>query len=198
MNKEPQQWLADFSTKAQKLEKKYQEQNVYLQQHVYYFTREGHPWTRNIADPLLSFLYRYSTRFEDIAAAYELVHSLYAFYETQNDPVALMKCDMVILSVYFFLNVKCLKKEIMELYQHAIPIFEAFYDQLNEEEKSPGMSFYDFQSFITSEYANEPPFIPVSRFFEEYENRMQMLHRFKAEADMSLPLNSVISYFENH
>ncbi len=72
MNKEPQQWLADFSTKAQKLEKKYQEQNVYLQQHVYYFTREGHPWTRNIADPLLSFLYRYSTRFEDIAAAYEL------------------------------------------------------------------------------------------------------------------------------
>ncbi len=109
-----------------------------------------------------------------------------------------MKCDMVILSVYFFLNVKCLKKEIMELYQHAIPIFEAFYDQLNEEEKSLGMSFYDFQSFITSEYANEPPFIPVSRFFEEYENRMQMLHRFKAEADMSLPLNSVISYFENH
>lgn len=198
MNKEPQQWLADFSTKAQKLEKKYQEQNVYLQQHVYYFTREGHPWTRNIADPLLSFLYRYSTRFEDIAAAYELARSLYAFYETQNDPVALMKCDMVILSVYFFLNVKCLKKEIMELYQHAIPIFEAFYDQLNEEEKSLGMSFYDFQSFITSEYANEPPFIPVSRFFEEYENRMQMLHRFKSEADMSLPLNSVISYFENH
>ena len=56
---------------------------------------------------LLSFLYRYSTRFEDIAAAYELARSLYAFYETQNDPVALMKCDMVILSVYFFLNVKC-------------------------------------------------------------------------------------------
>lgn len=55
MNKEPQQWLADFSTKAQKLEKKYQEQSAYLQQHVYYFTREGHPWTKNVADPLLSF-----------------------------------------------------------------------------------------------------------------------------------------------
>lgn len=35
----------------------------------------------------------------------------------------------------------------------------------NEEEKSMGMSFYDFQSVITSEYANDPPFISASQFF---------------------------------
>ena len=41
MNKEPQQWLADFSTKAQKLEKKYQEQNVYLQQQFIILQEKG-------------------------------------------------------------------------------------------------------------------------------------------------------------
>lgn len=197
MNKEPQQWLADFSAKAQKLEEKYQEQNAYLKRHVYYFTKEGQPWTREVAEPLLSFLYRYSTRFEDIEAAYELAQSLYAFFEDLNDPVSLMKCDMVLLSVYYFLNVTCLKDKILRLCQHAIPIFEAFYDQLNEEEKSMGMSFYDFQSVITSEYVNDPPFISASQFFYEYDRRMKMIRRFRAEADMSLPLNAALPYFEN-
>lgn len=94
MEKEPEQWLADFKQKSQILEKKYQENNAYLEQHVYYFTREKHPWQRSIADPLLSFLYRFSTRFEDTEAAYELAQSLQEYYKTQDDEVALMKCDV--------------------------------------------------------------------------------------------------------
>ena len=197
MDKDPQQWLADFSKKAQKLEKKYQEQNAYLKRHVYYFTKERQPWTRETADPLLSFLYRYSTRFEDIEAAYELARSLYVFYEELEDPVSLMKCDMVLLSVYYFLNVSCLKARILELCYHAIPIFEEYYDQLTEEEKSMGMTFYDFQSVITAEYANEPPFISIDQFFEEYDRRMKILRRLRSEADMSLPLNTALPYFAN-
>lgn len=73
------------------------------------------PWERSVADPLLSFLYRYSTRFEDIEAAYELAISLQMFYEMLNDEVALMKCDMIKLTVYFFLDIVHLKKEISTL-----------------------------------------------------------------------------------
>lgn len=135
MNKEPKQWLADFKQKARILEEKYQENNVYLKQHVYYFTREGHPWERSVADPLLSFLYRYSTRFEDIEAAYELAISLQMFYEMLNDEVALMKCDMIKLTVYFFLDIVHLKKEISALCYRGIQVFEKHYEELIRKKK---------------------------------------------------------------
>ncbi len=197
MDKEPRQWIRDFAEKSQELERKYRENNAYLMRHVYYFTREHHPWEKAVADPLLSFLYRYSTRFEDIEAAYELAQSLFAFYDSRNDPVALMKCDMIMLTVYFFLDTVHLKGRISERCTHAIGIFEQFYDQLNEEEKSMGMSFYDYQAVFSSEYLNEAPLVSTGRLFDEYENRMKMLKRFRAEADMDLPLNQALPYFEN-
>lgn len=197
MDKEPRLWIRDFAEKSQELERKYRENNAYLMRHVYYFTREHHPWEKAVADPLLSFLYRYSTRFEDIEAAYELAQSLFAFYDSWNDLVALMKCDMIILTVYFFLDTVHLKGRISERCTHAIGIFEQFYDQLNEEEKSMGMSFYDYQAVFSSEYLNEAPFPSAGQLFEEYENRLKMLRRFRAEADMELPLNQILPYFEN-
>lgn len=136
MNKEPQQWLMDFKEKSYVLEEKYRENNAYLKKHVYYFTREGYSWTKEIADSLLSFLYRYSTRFEDIEAAYELAQSLRIFYETLEDLVALMKCDMIVLNVYLFLDAVHLKGEILTICQRAIQIFEEHYEELNEEEKA--------------------------------------------------------------
>lgn len=197
MNKEPQQWLMDFKEKSYVLEEKYRENNAYLKKHVYYFTREGYSWTKEIADPLLSFLYRYSTRFEDIEAAYELAQSLRVFYETLEDSVALMKCDMIVLNVYLFLDAVHLKGEILTICHRAIQIFEEHYEELNEEEKSMGMSFYDFQSVASSEYPDEAPFLSAQQIFEEYDNRMRMLRRFQKEADMELPLNQILPYFEN-
>ena len=168
-----------------------------MKQHVYYFTREGHPWERSVADPLLSFLYRYSTRFEDIEAAYELAISLQMFYEMLNDEVALMKCDMIKLTVYFFLDIVHLKKEISALCYRGIQVFEKHYEELDQEEKSMGLSFYDFQSVMSSEYPDKEPLLSTDEIFTEHENRMKMLRRFWKEADMELPLNQVIPYFEN-
>lgn len=197
MDKEPEQWLADFKQKAQILEQKYQENNAYLERHVYYYTREQHPWTKAVADPLLSFLYRFSTRFEDIEAAYELAQSLQVYYKIQKDMIALMKCDMIILNVFFFLDAVHLKGEILSISRRAIQIFEEYYDELNEEEKSMGLSFYDFQSVVSSEYPDEAPFLSAGQIFQEYENRMRMLERFWKEADPELPLNQVLPYFKN-
>lgn len=197
MDKEPEQWLADFKQKAQILEQKYQENNAYLERHVYYYTREQHPWTKAVADPLLSFLYRFSTRFEDIEAAYELAQSLQGYYKIQKDMIALMKCDMIILNVFFFLDAVHLKGEILSISRRAIQIFEEYYDELNEEEKSMGLSFYDFQSVVSSEYPDEAPFLSAGQIFQEYENRMRMLERFWKEADPELPLNQVLPYFKN-
>lgn len=197
MDKEPKQWLADFKQKAQILEQKYQENNAYLERHVYYYTREQHPWTKAVADPLLSFLYRFSTRFEDIEAAYELAQSLQGYYKIQKDMIALMKCDMIILNVFFFLDAVHLKGEILSISRRAIQIFEEYYDELNEEEKSMGLSFYDFQSVVSSEYPDEAPFLSAGQIFQEYENRMRMLERFWKEADPELPLNQVLPYFKN-
>nr|WP_296006328.1 hypothetical protein [uncultured Blautia sp.] len=33
--------------------------------------------------------------------------------------------------------------------------------------------------------------------YQIYDNRMRMLRRFRQEADMELPLNQVLPYFEN-
>lgn len=60
-----------------------------------------------------------------------------------------------------------------------------------------GLSFYDFQSVVSSEYPDEPPFLSAEQIFLEYENRMRMLRRFQKEADMNLPINRVLPYFEN-
>lgn len=197
MDKEAEQWFTDFKQKSQVLEGKYQENNTYLERHVYYFTREQHAWKKEVADALLAFLYRFSTRFEDIEAAYELAQSLREYYEERNDEVALMKCDMIMLNVYLFLDAVHLKGEILSISQRAIRIFEAHYEELNEEEKSMGLSFYDFQSVASSEYPDEEPFLSAEQLFNEYENRMRMLKRFQAEADLDLPLNQVLPYFEN-
>lgn len=102
MDQEAEQWFTDFKQKSQVLEGKYQENNTYLERHVYYFTREQHAWKKEVADALLTFLYRLSTRFEDIEAAYELAQSLWEYYEERNDEVVLMKCDMIMLNVYLF------------------------------------------------------------------------------------------------
>ena len=197
MNKEPEQWLADFKQKSKILEEKYRENNEYLKRHVYYFTRENHPWERSIADPLLSFLYRFGTWFEDIEAAYELAQSLRLFYEGQEDEIALMKCDMIMLNVYLFLDTVHLKRDILFVSRRAIETFEKHYEELDEEEKSMGLSFYDFQSVVSSEYPDEPPFFSAKQMFREYENRMKMLRRFQNEADMELPINQILPYFEN-
>lgn len=84
-----------------------------------------------------------------------------------------------------------LKGEILSISQRAIHIFEAHYEELNEEEKSMGLSFYDFQSVASSEYPDEEPFLSAEQLFDEYENRMRMLKRFQAEADLDLPLKQV-------
>lgn len=102
MDQEAEQWFTDLKQKSQVLEGKYQENNTYLERHVYYFTREQHAWKKEVADALLTFLYRLSTRFEDIEAAYELAQSLWEYYEERNDEVVLMKCDMIMLNVYLF------------------------------------------------------------------------------------------------
>ena len=95
-----------------------------------------------------------------------------------------MKCDMIMLNVYHFLDAVHLKGEMLSLSRHAIAIFEKHYEELNEEEKSMGMSFYDFQSVVSSEYPDEPPYLSAQQLFEEYDNRMRMLRCFRQEADM--------------
>lgn len=166
MDKEAERWLTDFKQKSQVLEVKHKENNAYLERHVYYFTREQHEWDKEAADSLLAFLYRSSTRFEDIEAAYELAQSLREYYVRQDDEVALMKCDMILLNVYLFLDAAHLKGEILSVSQRAIRTYEAYYEELNEEEKSMGLSFYDFQSVASSEYPDEEPFLSAEQILQ--------------------------------
>lgn len=117
--------VTDFKQKSQVLEGKYQENNSHIWNVMYIILRESSMHGRKRLRTLcLLFLYRFSTRFEDIEAAYELAQSLREYYEERNDEVALMKCDMIMLNVYLFLDAVHLKGEILSISQRAIRIFE--------------------------------------------------------------------------
>ena len=63
MDKDAEQWIEEFKQKTVLLENKYQNQQDYLQRHIYYFTKQQNQWNKEVADSLLSYLFRYCTRF---------------------------------------------------------------------------------------------------------------------------------------
>ena len=197
MDKDAEQWIEEFKQKTVLLENEYQNQQDDLQRHIYYFTKQQNQWNKEVADSLLSYLFRYCTHFEDIHVAYDTAVSLENYYISLNDEVAMMKCEPVIATCYLFLDVFHLKDRVIECCHKGIAIYKKYYDQLDQEEKSLGLSFYDFLSVMMGEYINIEPHPDSHHIIEKFQERITMLHRFMKEADMSLSVNRILPYFKN-
>lgn len=197
LEKSTEEWIKGFRLKAGILEKKYHEKVKFLESNVEYFIEDEQRWSQETADALLNYLYRYCLQFEDIQIGYELSLSLKKYYERQENQVAIMKCDLIYLICLMFLDPVCSKGEILSHCETSIAVFEKYYDILTEEEKSMALSFYDIQSVLSLEYAKEPPYLSYETLEQQFQARMKMLHRFQAEADMSLQVNQIVPCFGN-
>ena len=178
MDKEPQQWIRDFAEKSHKLERKYRKATP-----ICCVTFTISP--ENTIPGKIRWRIRCSP---SSTVTVPVLRTLkppmnwrepFAFYDSRNDPVALMKCDMIVLTVCFFWIPSTSKAGFQSYVRMPSEFSSSFIDQLNEEEKSMGMSFYDYQAVFSSEYLNEAPFPSAGQLFEEYENRLKMLRRFQ-------------------
>lgn len=186
-------WIKDFKLQSSHIRKAYLENDQFKQHHIFYFTKHPEHWTPEIADSLIAYLYRYWFLAEDVEAVYDSAISLQRYYEERNDEIRVMKCKMVLLSCYHFLDEVHFVDVCLSLCKEIKELLNRHYDELNEEDLSMAMSVYDFQNNIR--YDN----LRVGENFEqifdevllpEYEQASFMLKRFMASADMTLPINA--------
>lgn len=72
-----EQWLKAYQIKSKQARDMYTSSNHALEYHFYYFINAAENWKQEKADALLSYLYRYCTRFEDVEVAFTAAQSLY-------------------------------------------------------------------------------------------------------------------------
>lgn len=192
-NQDREIWIHNFKKQSSHIRKAYLENDEFKKRHIFYFTKHPEHWTKEIADSLISYLYRYWFLAEDVETAYESATSLQAYYEAQNNAIQVMKCKMVLLSCYHFLDEIHFAQDCLKLCKEIKETIHQHYDEFNEEDLSMSLSVYDFQNNIR--YDNLKVTDDFEQFFDEvllpeYEEASLMFHRFMKQADMTLPINA--------
>lgn len=98
------QWVEQYKHNSAMVRDVFCRNEEMLEWHIRWFTRTPGRWTRDVADPLLSMLFRYVTRVQDLGTAFELAESLLNYYSSLGDEIALMKCYTVRLFSCDFLD----------------------------------------------------------------------------------------------
>lgn len=186
-------WIKNFKQQAHTIRNAYLKSDEFKQNHLYYFTKHPEHWTSEVADSLISYLYRYWFRTEDVEAVYESAISLQKYYEQRHNEIQIMKCKMVLLSCYHFLDELHFEKECLLLCKEIQALLKKHYDECSEEDLSMALSVYDFQNNIR--YDNIKITGGFEQYFDEvllpeYEETVSMMTRFMSTADMSLPINA--------
>lgn len=188
-------WIKDFKRQSNEIRALYLENDQFKQQHIHYFVMHPDNWTKPVADSLLSYIYRYWSRMEDVEAIYTVAQSLIQYYQSHNDEIAIMKCKMVIMYCYSYLDDVHYHDVCLSLCQELRKLFIKYYHALNEEEKSIGLSIYDIQNYV--QYSN----LEIKEDFEdvfdhvlypEYLESVSIIEQFMQEADMSKSVNMIV------
>lgn len=146
------EWVKKYEENSARVRRAYGRNEEMLDRHVRWFTRTPGRWTRQTADPLLAFLFRYVTRMQDMGTVGEIADSLLGFFGPLKDDVALMKCYTVRAFSDAFLDPIHLADRAYADCAQAAEIYERRFLQLTPEEQSMGLSIYDleFDRFTTS------------------------------------------------
>lgn len=192
-NRDCESWIKDYKKQSEKIRMAYLENDQFKQHHIFYFTKHPENWTEEVADSLIAYLYRFWFVAEDVEAVYDSAISLLQYYEQKQDELHVMKCKMVILSCYHFLDEIHFADDSIRLCKEIQDILIRRFDEFSEEDLSMALSVYDFQNNIR--YDNLKVGDDFEQFFDEvllpeYNEAVMMLKKFMSIADMSLPINT--------
>lgn len=190
-------WIEDFKRQSNEIRRLYLKNDQFKQQHIHYFVLHPENWTKAIADSLLAYIYRYWSRMEDVEAIFTVAQSLQEYYEQKDDEIAVMKCKMVLMYCYSYLDDVHYQDLCLSMCKELRGLFRKHYDALNEEEKSIGLSIYDIENYVR--YSNLEINDDFKDVFDQelypiYLESVEMIERFLKEADMENPLNMIVPY----
>lgn len=191
------EWYSRYQSRSKDIRKMYLQNDLFLNRHIYYFLTKENAWSIEAADPLLACLFRNCTRFDDVEIAFRLSASLLNFYKGLADEIAQMKCYMIQVTCYAFLDELHFRKDICRLCTCGEALYEKHYDELSEEEKSMGLSLYDFDSINQLEFINKEA--DIEHAFEQvlypaFLHRMKIIDRFMQNTDLRLEYNAAVPY----
>lgn len=186
-------WIKDYKKQSENIRKAYLENDQFKQHNIFYYTKHPENWTEEVADSLIAYLYRFWFVAEDVEAVYDSALSLLQYYKQKQDEIHIMKCKMVILSCYHFLDEIHFADICIQLCKEIQEILIRRYDELSQEDLSMALSVYDFQNNIR--YDNLKIGDDFEQYFDEvllpeYNEAVKMLKKFMSIADMSLPINT--------
>lgn len=191
-------WLQIQKVKAHKQHAMYLQNNRYIYSKFQQQLQEPSSWEPETAASLLSFLFLRCTYFDDVEAAYILGVSLYQYYTVINyDEIAIMKCYMIFLTCYGFLDMNHFRPEICQLCNLAEKIYCEHYFELTDEEKSLGLSCYDYDNIVWTDL------FPIDEYFSSsfdkelkprFINRLSVIDRYLETADLDLKLNRILPF----
>lgn len=189
-------WIEAYKKRSRIIHDLYIKNDRYLDRHVYFFLNNNDMWCDEVAESLLSYMFRYCTRFQDVEAAYKIAESLFEYYEKKENDIAIMKCYFVLITCYAFLDAVHFRSKILSLCRKGILLYEQNYNELNQEDKSMCLSLYDFESISMCEFFKP---IDITREFDDmllpaFERRMRAIDRYLKEADMKEECNVILPY----
>lgn len=186
-------WVKEYHRRSQNIRKVYGQVEAILDWHIRYFTHFPDHWKEETADSLLSFLFRNCMQVDDSEICMGVTDSLIPYYNERHDEIALMKCYMIKMVSFAVLDMANWSKEILMYGRKAAALYEKNFELLNEEERSMGISIYDFQSDQLKEMAYRGDTggrILLSEYLPMYNKGMEMLDRVISSVNLTEKLHS--------
>lgn len=181
-------WVEEYRRRSLQIRNVYSQVEEILNWHIRYFTRDSRHWEEEKADSLLSYLFRNCIQIDDSETCMEVANSLIPFYEERHNEIALMKCYMIKMIGYAELDTINWTDQILAYGKKAAALYEKHFHELDEEERSMGISIYDFEMDQLTEMTNGGAL--KTECFPIYEKSMEMVDRVMASVDLTEKLHS--------
>lgn len=186
-------WIKEYRMRSRNIRKVFGQVDAVLDWHIRYFTRCPAHWDEGTADSLLSYLFRNCIQIDDSETCMGVADSLIPYYEDRQNEIALMKCYMIKMVGYAALDTVNWSDEIIIYGKKAAALYEKNFDHLDEEERSMGISIYDFKSdqFKEMTYRGDTDGgILLSEYLPAYDKSIEMVDRVIASVDLTEKLHS--------
>ena len=193
-------WMNEYRGQSRVIQTMFLRKNTFFENHIQYFVEHPEEFSRPIRTSLLDYLFRYCMQVEDSEAVYMAVNMLITYAEKEHDEIAIMKCCYIYAMVYSFLDIHNFAGICISYLERGVRLFEKHYDELDEETKSLGITFYDMKGSIL--YDNAVVHEGFADYFEivlkdNLEKGLNNLRGFLKTADMRLDVNAVVPYIES-
>lgn len=204
-------WIQDYEERSARIRTIYKQVESMLERDIRYFyqelplkassqdlelrdlcVRDKSRWDETTAGAMLSYLFRNCLLHGDTETCFCVADSLERYYAGKKDEISLMKCYMIKISGYSNLDMVNWADEINSLCEKGAAIYERYFDELNDEERSMGISIYDFWLDELTEmvYSSEEMQKDLgARYFLVYAKSMEMIDRVIPTVDLNMKPN---------